>query len=802
MDQIKIYKYPALLLAIAFSIGIICARFFPLYPVSLWIAGLILLISLFFSGRFQTNVRNALLIALLCSCGAIHYQSVADVLDDDHIRYFNRQKIRQVQGLISDYYYQHDGRDKYLLEVEKIFTDSLTYDASGTILVRVDKFRQRFIYGDIIRLTGSLKKALPRRNPGQFDYQSYLADHHIYFLTQVNAPGQIELLQRKQGNLFIQHLIIPIRQYLVETFNYYMNEETRAIINALILGEKQNLEAETVSAFQRVGVVHVLAISGLHVGFIITFVFSSVSLLRFNRLHKIWILCLVLVFYIIMVRFKIPVIRSATMALLYLISRVLERKVSIYNVIFSSMLVILIIDPRELFRPGFQFSFSAVLSIIYGYQMLDHHLSLKRFLSENVRRSTWIQLLNKMIRIPFLVSLSAVLGTAPLSLFYYGQFPTYAILANLFVIPIIGLMVFMSIFMLIFSFISYFITSGCAQIITFLFKLLKIVVNYIAELPGATIFTSFPTPLQVLGLFILILFVLNIRFDRHLFFRISIVCCITTLIFVSLRTENDLEVSFLDVGQGDAVFIRFPNSRTMLVDGGNTSKYWDDGQRAIVPFLQSVSSMRINYLIASHPHHDHIGGFAYLLKNVTIDTLVLTRYQYRSRFYQMILKTAATKNNPIKYVFRGCQLKIDPDCRVYILHPDSIFSQARSHQGAECNNSSIVMKIQYGKNGILLTGDLEQTGEIPVMDYGDFLESEILKVGHHGSITSTSSAFLNRVNPLVAIISVGEKNKFNHPSLKTLRRLQQESVTTYMTSQNGALVFRVRPLAITKVAWR
>jgi competence protein ComEC len=264
----------------------------------------------------------------------------------------------------------------------------------------------------------------------------------------------------------------------------------------------------------------------------------------------------------------------------------------------------------------------------------------------------------------------------------------------------------------------------------------------------------------------------------------------------------DLEVVFLDVGQGDAAFLRFPNQKTMLIDAGDRSFQWDQGEKTVLPFLQSVNALNINYLVGSHAHNDHIGGFLALVNAVSVDTLVLSGYQYNSKLYSSLIITAQMKNIPIKTVRRGDILSPDPSCRVYILHPDSHFIHAESFNGAECNNSSMVLKVQYGENSILFTGDLEESGEQPLLQYDYFLESEILKIGHHGSSTSTSEALLKKVNPLLALISVAKKNKFKHPSPRTLERLRINGIKTYQTSQEGAVIFRIGPERISKFFWK
>jgi competence protein ComEC len=331
---------------------------------------------------------------------------------------------------------------------------------------------------------------------------------------------------------------------------------------------------------------------------------------------------------------------------------------------------------------------------------------------------------------------------------------------------------------------------------------LQQLVENMAGLPFASILTPIPTFVQIVIIYLLILLVLNIKKRTQI---ISLLIFILTFILVFSLISNrrsDLQVAFLDVGQGDAAFLRFPNQQTMLIDGGDRSFQRDEGEKTVLPFLQSVHALHINYLIGSHAHNDHIGGFLALVNSLSIDTLVLSGYQYNSRLFTSLLTAAKKKNIPIMTVIKGDILSPDPACRVYILHPDSVYNQAKNFYGAECNNSSVVLKVQYGANRILFTGDLEVSGERPLLQYDYFLESEIVKIGHHGSSTSTSDALLQKVNPLVALISVAKKNKFRHPSPKTLKRLQNYGVKTYLTSHEGAVIFSIGPEKITKIAWK
>jgi len=759
-------------------------------------------LSIFFRYTNRTLAANYSLVLAIVGSLAIRYNLSVSLLPKDHLSANNTKDIISFEGIIYDCFIREDGRNRYLLNIESIVTLQETIPVTGKVLVYTKKISTLFTYGDRIRFFGTLNVPDKKRFPGQFDYRTYLAAEDIYYIFTLSPSDTFTIVQQRDGQLFLQNIVMPLRAYFRNTFDMYLADQTRDLLKALILGEKQDLDNDMIARFQQVGVVHVLAISGLHVGFIIAFVFGFASLLRFERGKKLALLIFILTIYIVLVRFKTPVIRASSMAILFLIAKNIERQVSVYNIIFASMFFILMIDPRELFKPGFQFSFLAVLSIIYGYEKLNDLMPLKTTL--NSLQPKWLYLLFiKAVWIPLLVSLSAVLGTLPLTLYYYGTIPLYAIFANLIVIPLTGLIVFLSLFLLLLASFSMYISTGIGMMITFIDKILQHITELFSSLPYASIITIKPTLYQIILLYIGIYLIITIKTNgwRRTLVSLSLPLILLVLSF-ELGAEEDLRVTFLDIGQGDAVFVEFPNGKNMLIDAGNASRHWDHGEKTVLPFLQFSGIRKINYLVGSHAHNDHIGGFPYLMETISIDTLVLSAYQYRSNLFKEIESKRATHHIHLRTVYKGDQLFPDPTCRVYILHPDSGFSLARNYSGMECNNSSIVMKIQYGDNGILLTGDLERGGEIPVLIYNSFLESEIIKVGHHGSITSTSMTFLENVAPIAAVVSVAKKNKFNHPSPHTIERLKNWGVKTFLTSHEGTVQYVIKPDMITRIGWR
>jgi competence protein ComEC len=395
------------------------------------------------------------------------------------------------------------------------------------------------------------------------------------------------------------------------------------------------------------------------------------------------------------------------------------------------------------------------------------------------------------------------MGTTPLTIYYYGAIPAYAIIANLIIIPLTGLIVLLSLFLLCTALISQFFSTGIGIMIDFNAMLLHLSAEIFNDLPYSSILTVKPSFYQMFLFYGLLFTLINIKnFNRFKSILLSLIFSFLLILTILVRNTTGLRVTFLDVGQGDAAFLEFPNGKTMLIDAGNASYRWNYAEKTILPFLQSAGCLHINYLVGSHAHNDHIGGFPFIIKHVAVDTVVLSSYQYHSRLYKQMQELIQKKKIPLKTVYRGDQLRPDPICRLYILHPDSFSSHASNYSGMECNNSSLVMKIVYGENSILFTGDLERDGELPLLSYESFLESEILKVGHHGSVTSTSELLLKEVDPIGAVISVASKNKFNHPSPITLKRLGNWGTVRYLTSGEGTVQFLIEPERITKVSWR
>jgi competence protein ComEC len=267
---------------------------------------------------------------------------------------------------------------------------------------------------------------------------------------------------------------------------------------------------------------------------------------------------------------------------------------------------------------------------------------------------------------------------------------------------------------------------------------------------------------------------------------------------VWFHTNPICTVTVIDVGQGDAILLECPNEKRILIDTGPWSMHFDAGERTIVPFLKRKGITTLDYLLITHPHSDHIGGAKSVLRSIRVDTLVMTSNNSDNRQVKEVLEAAQQKNIGLKTAIAGSQIQIDLNARMYILYPK--FNQPEERN---LNNSSVVIKVIFNGASMLLVGDAETMVEQKLISkYAKFLSSDVLKVGHHGSISSTSEQFLKIVHPRIALISVGNNNKFRHPSPFTLSRLKANSIDIERTDKFGAIVLESDGNRWIKIEWK
>jgi len=781
-------KAPMGFIAIFISSGSLFGIFFPLILIPIIFLGLlssclflpitnryslaILLFMSLFSGWILASIEKNKLNELEAYANEIHQEKV------------------DFTGIVHDTKPTSTGwRAKIKLSVFK--TDSTQFSEKNTYLFVYGKKIESPNIGSKISGFGQFKQFQGKRNPGDFNFRSFFTRKHI--LGKVFCDKKIKpIVQSSEGFSYIASLN-SIRQGVKDIFSKYTDSDTGGMLTALILGEKSFVDEGLRESFVKTGVIHVLAVSGLHVGYVLLVLSLLTSILRIPWGWDRFFIILGLILFCLLTGMKPSVIRASLMASLFLLSPVMNRTSSNWNIIGTSAILILIFNPLSFLDLGFLLSFFAVISIIYFYGYFETHLP------------DWInpsKINNSILKFTiglFFVSIAAQIGTLPITAYTFGQAPLISSIANVFIVPLIGLLVALGFAIIGFSWMP-FLPEYLGESAWALQWIIKNIADIFASFPYATLQLS---SIGLIEIFIYIftttslILLINVAQRKMAIFTLLI--SINLIIWPTvLKDKNITDILFLDVGQGDATLIRFPNGTTMLVDAGFRSLREDMGERVVVPVLNHLGIDKIDWLVMSHPHSDHIGGVSAVVEAVRVDTVWDTYIDYKSGTYQYLLKLFNEKNIIREIPIRGNIKPLTENSSAYFYTPDSIYV----HSQHNVNNASIVFTLKIGANSVLFTGDLEEEGDHVLSGFKSFLKSDILKVAHHGSITSSTEHFLKEVHPDYAIVSVGEGNKFRHPSSIVMDRFRKLDIKIKRTDYLGAVWFKTNGTEIWEHQWK
>jgi len=774
---------PAFKSVILIALGIIAGHHIkPCLPILLIsLVVLILILCILKGNRILPWVQSPLIIVSLIITGIIRIQSSA-FIPVRHIMNLSipGQPLTCTATLIQDPVYKSP-HTQFIVRTDSLIGKT-NCQTTGKLMVMVNGSIPPLYYGDRIRLQGTLALPSAKRNPGGFDYRAYLAIRNIHGILRP-LKGFTPEITGKGGSWFLRYVIYPIRRRMKRTLQEPTSGHANAVLQALLLGDKTELDSTIREAFARAGIVHILAVSGLHTGFVCGFLILFFGCLRLPYTLQIFLTISGLVLFALLTEANPPVVRAVCMASLYLIGTLLQRRPSTFNILGITALLFLMVHPQQLFSPGFQFSYSAVFSILFFYPKLTLLRPVKFIMSKCIS----VTLITKLVQL-ILVSLAASLGTIPLTALYYNQIPTLFILTNLFAIPMAGLIVTLGFLTVVFSLIHPWIASvyGClTQMI--IFMLIKITMTF-SHLPYSGLVFRTPSLFHISLYFSFISIILNIYNDKKRKLCILTSLCILNVFiwYTAIRADRrNLTWTQLDVGQGDAAVLQLPGNRTLLIDCGDRTPYFDNGKRVIAPYLRHMGISQLHAVFITHPHNDHIGGLPYLLEHFTIDHLYIIASEYHSALHTECNHLITSYGIPCDTLCAGNVIGWDQYIRLQVLSPPILHNKVQRR--TNLNSRSLVLRLLYGKTALLFMGDAERDVERRLLDTIEPLNANAIKIGHHGSSTSSTLPFLRNVQPEYAIVSVGKKNRFNHPSPDIITRLQALPSGLLRTDQDGAV---------------
>ncbi len=778
---------PVVPLSLAFILGIILQSLLEIQLPYL----LMLLISILVMLKLFRNYFQLLIIALLIILGSLRL-SISTIQTESSLALFQAEtdSTYRVRGIVSEIGVTRRGNPKYKIRPHQINESTIT---DGSLILYTKDLNGLPDVGDTLDSHLLLNTPRKRRNPHEFDYRKYLKTKNVYFEAFLADTATTEIRPSRRAST--SRLMAFLKSRIKGHFDSYLTPRSSGILSALILGERSDVDDDTRNDFANTGVIHVLAVSGLHVGYVSLILMTIFGLFRLpHKLKMIWVI-IGLAFYVLLTGGAASVMRASMMAALLIIGGLIERKTDVFNILSAAALIILLIQPGQLFNIGFQLSFSAVISIVTLFPVLKNsigHLA--------IWKNKHVGSLLGGIADLFLVSLAAQLGTLAVTIFYFHKIPIISLLANLIVVPLIGIIVATGMAFLLLGMLSSMLAGLWAATLEGVIDLMLWVVQVCAQFDWAYITTRSIHGVELLLIQVSVFCIIVLKFRRVV--KIWIIILLfwgNFMIWQNLSMPQRLEVAVLDVGQGDAIIVHTPQGKTMVVDVGLRFGGRDIGKDVVLPFLQARNYSQVDLLVLTHPHNDHIGGAEYLVTHIPVKQVLMPDIEYESYGYKMLQHTLDSLSIPMRSVYTG---DIDTTLNPLKFRVTGPRYYDHSRQPSNVNNTSIVMQLFYGESTLLLTGDAEEEVEHDQLLFGELLRSDLLKAPHHGSKTSSSMKYLSFVNPAYSLISLGDKNKFKHPAPQTIERYENIGSQILRTDHEGAILYRSDGKKWAKVNWK
>ncbi len=742
-------------------------------------------------------------LLFLCS-GLLRYQTSLPIVDEHRLQYYNEQGIVTVQGIVSTEPEPGDTTVSFQFSANTVLINGQRAEASGRVLVRTLQY-QDYHYGDILKITGELE------SPAETDssnYRNYLARHGIYSV--VNYPI-IEVLGTGKG---IKPLtwIYSLRNRLSESLARAMPEPQASLAQGILLGIRGNIPYSLNQAFSRTGTTHVLAISGINITIVIGMLLAA-GIWLFGKRYSIyiWLALIIIWFYALLTGMNPPVVRGAIMGSIFLIAELLGRPGSALTALTFAAAIMVGIDPQVLWDASFQLSFLAMAGLILIAPYLQAWGN-KRI--NTGRERSFATSLGGFAVSSFAITFAATLVTWPVIAYYFRVVSLVGLPATFFSVLALPAIIITAVFVAVVGLFLPPVAWVLGWISWLCISYFIIVVRIFDALPLSSIRLEGIQIWQLWTYYILLSLAMSIIYYRQqltaLFhraaakinpylktgwdklLRVPKMWVITPLLIIAIVMwvailnfpDDKLHVSVLDVGQGDAILIQTPAHQNILIDGGPSPSAIDLELSEKLPFWDR----KIDLVILTEPQADHVTGLIEVLRKYTVYQVYETGLDCESTAYQQWLDMTKTQSIKREIAYSQQQIELGEGIRIQVLHPPSPFLEGTSD---DLNNNGLILRLSWNSLSFLFTSDIQKEAEWYVVGQRTCLNSTVLKVGHHGSVTSTSEQFLAAVDPEIAVISVGSENRFGLPSSEVINRLcsRLSPERVYLTSTDGTIEF-------------
>lgn len=806
---------PLAAISLCYIAGIALGRLWleaPLWAVLL--PGLLLIIAgwSFWKGRLSLFAALLLMVTAAAGAAAFFVSFYPRSAGERVLDYAGRPLY--VEGTILEEPLQYDDHTAYVLQVDTVQTAEGRRDLAGKLLVKIYGDEQAlYRFGEKLRLRGTIIEPKGRRVPGGFDYAFYLRSQGIDGLVY---PKAVQVSSLGDGDLGqIATSAVALRSRMTGVIDKNLPSPAAELLAGILFGQRSRLPEDIQENFTSSGVGHLLAVSGLHVGLVAALILGLWRCLGLQGKLPFAITIALVFGYAYLTGMRPSALRAAVMLSFALGALLLERERDLPTAVAMAALITLVLNPLNLFTIGFQLSYAATLAIIY----------LQPPLAELARNLG----LPKFIRPILTVTLAAQIGVLPLCAYYFQHIPLGALLFNLVLLPLMSPVVGLGLGGALLGFIL----PVAASVLMFPCRLLLEFILFITGLARHPLFYRPVYPPGVAGLVLIYgllvaaaalyyryrrrrqlereypivrpqspdtprqnrsLIPINQKafFPRKLLLFTSLGLTVLLLwgsVLLPSRSSS-LEVTFLDVGQGAAALVEAPGGTTILIDGGGEPPHRGDpgrtGEMVLLPYLRRQGVRRIDLAVVSHPHEDHFGGMLPLVEEIPVKTLLLSPVPGESPYYDLLLERAAARGLSIEKVGAGRCWSSSCGLRIGTLGPPA---ELFTGSGSDLNNSSLVLRLDYGTTSFLFCGDIEDDAARELLRQKANLRAEVLLIPHHGGFMAALPDLLAAVQPRYAVISVGPNN-FGHPHPDTLVALEAAGVEVLRTDRHGSIIMK------------
>lgn len=783
-------KRPILIAALGYIIGIVWGLSFKVVLIFCSIIAICMLIveknkNILRIINLVINKKVTILLLIFIIAGFIHIK----FLKYDYEKIYISLENVNIVGTIVSSKKEKQYINEYKIETEKINNIKLK---KKFILLTKNK---EIEYGNKIKLEGTYIKPSKSRNYRGFDYSNYLKTENIYGTIEQN--GKIELIKEKNINyLFIN--LYKVKNKIIKNINNKFPEETRGVFLGILLGDKSSIEEDVRQNFADSSLSHILAVSGTHISYVVICISVLFKKLKLNKNIRKVLTSLVLFMYLYLVDFSVSATRAVIMSTIVIMQMLFYRKQDTITTIAFSSIIILINNPYSILNIGFLLSYGGTIGII---------LFVNRISIES--KEDFFQRFKSYLKDICIVTISAQTIIMPIIIYYFNTISFTFIISNIIASLIIGPIIMIGLVIIAISFFKIPIISLIIRFYNILIVILVRTADIISKIPMSKIYLKTPTTLEIIfyySVVFLIALLIYIKKSNRKFIKKTIqidiynlknffinnrnkvlifISIVSLISITSIKIPKELKINFIDVGQGDSCLITTPQNKKVIVDSGGSESY-DVGKNVLLPYLLDKRITKIDYIMISHFDTDHCKGFEYVLENIKVKNVIISKQSETSENFKQIMKIIRKKRINLIIVQKETKIKIDNFTTVDILSPQS------ENIADNMNDNSIVAKFEAYNFSILFTGDASEKIEKELIKENINLKSDILKVSHHGSKTGTSEEFLKSVKPKIALIGVGENNKFGHPTKDVIKRLTENKIKIYRTDTDGEIRIKIK----------